>query len=103
MIWTLAVQVGLALTGAPAAAAIACSLWVIKRVNSGFCPMTDGQMAVSQRAIFPVTLVWMVKALANLSSNSRDLVAVTVTSSRGKAGGDCADAAGTGSVSAASF
>src|SRR5580704_3145259 len=101
MIWILGVQVELVLTGAPVAAAIALTRSAMKTVMAGFCPATDGQTAVSQRAILPVSLVGVVKALANLSSASRDLAAVTVTFSVGSPDGACADAATVEIVSAA--
>src|SRR5579862_4638997 len=103
MIWILGVQDSNALTGAPTAAAMAFTRAVMKAVKAGFCPVAAGHMPVSQRAIFPVSFVGALKALANLSSTSRDLVAVTVTSSCGAPGGACAHAARMETVSVAAI
>jgi hypothetical protein len=66
-------------------------------VIAGLCPLAIGQIGVTQRAIFPVSFVGVVKALAKAPSISG--VAVTVTDSCGDAGGDCADAVRTGTIS----
>ena len=71
---------------APAATAIAFIRAVTKPVDAGACPTTTGHIPVSQRGIFPVSLVGRAKAFAKLANASRELATVRVTLS-------CPDAA----------
>src|SRR5471030_2432267 len=86
MISMLGVQDLESLTGAPAAAAITCTLAVTNPVIAGGCPTAMGHMPVSQRGIFPVIVAGLGNALANPEITSGDAVTVTFSCGAARAG-----------------